>query len=92
MIRVGRWLWRPPRWWLCVECVASTAEKGGPLMGECRYCGGKHPQNVAIEGYVLNSGILPLYRFEAVRGDFDAAEPDVPLFRAPLYRATYYKV
>ena len=29
MTRVGRWLWRPPRWWLCVECVASTADKGG---------------------------------------------------------------
>ena len=43
MIRVGRWLWRPPRWWLCVECMASTAEKGGPLIGECRYCAGKTP-------------------------------------------------
>ena len=44
MIHVGRWLWRPPRRWLCVECVASTAEKGGPLIGECRYCGAKHPK------------------------------------------------
>ena len=88
MIRVSRWLWRPPRWWLCVECVASTAEKGGPLIGECRYCG-KHPQNAAMERYVPKSGILPLYRVDAVPSDFDAAKPDVPLFRAPLYRATY---
>ena len=54
--------------------------------------GGKHPQNAAIEGYVFNSGILPLYRVEAVPSDFDAAKPDVPLFRAPLYRATYCNV
>ena len=39
--------------------------------------------------YVLSSGRMPLYRVEAVPSDFDAAEPDVPLFRAPLYRATY---
>ena len=53
--------------------------------------GGKHPQNAAIEGYVFNSGILPLYRVEAVPSNFDAAKPDAPLFRAPLYRATYCK-
>ena len=51
--------------------------------------GAKHPQNAAIEGYVLNSGILPLYRVEEVSSDFDAAKPDVPVFRAPLFRATY---
>ena len=51
--------------------------------------GTKHSQNAAIEGYVLNGGILPLYRVEAVPSDFDAVKPDVPLFRAPLYRATY---
>ena len=32
MIRVGKWLWRPRRWWLCVEIVASTAAKEGPLI------------------------------------------------------------
>ena len=51
--------------------------------------GAKKPQHSAIEGYVLNSGILPLYRVETVPSEFDAAKPDVPLFRAPLYRATY---
>ena len=49
----------------------------------------KHPQNAAIERYVLNSSILPLYQVEAAPSDFDAAKPDVPLFRAPLYRATH---
>ena len=58
-------------------------------MENAAIAGAKHPQNAAIEGYVLNSGILPLYRVEAVPSDFDAAKPDVPLFRAPLYRATY---
>ena len=46
--------------------------------------GAKHPPNAATEGYVLNRGILPLHRVEAVPSDFDAAKPDVPLFRAPL--------
>ena len=56
--------------------------------------GAKHPQNAAIEGYVLNTriGILPLYPVEAVPSDFYAAKPDVPPFRAPLYRATYYSL
>ena len=49
------------------------------------------PQNTAIEGHALNSDILPLYRVEAVPSNFDAAKPDAPLFRAPLYRATYCK-
>ena len=51
--------------------------------------GARHPKIAAIDGYVLNSGIMPLYRVEEVPRDFDAAKPDVPLFRAPLYRATY---
>ena len=51
--------------------------------------GAKHSENAAIKGYLLNSGILPLYRVEAVPSDFDAAKPDIPLFWAPLYRATY---
>ena len=51
--------------------------------------GAKHPQNAAIEDISLNSGMLPPYRVEAVPSDFYAAKPDVPLFRAPLYRATY---
>ena len=58
-------------------------------MENAAIAGAKHPPNVAIEGYVLNSGILPLYRIEAVPSDFDAAKSDVPLFSAPLYRATY---
>ena len=61
-------------------------------MENAAIAGAKRPQNAAIEGYVLNSGILPLYRVEAVPSDFDAAKPDVPLFRAPLYRATYCTV
>ena len=61
-------------------------------MENAAIAGAKHPQNAAIEGYVFNSGILPLYRVEAVPCDFHAAKPDVPLFRAPLYRATYYSI
>ena len=63
--------------------------RGARWLENAAIAGAKHPQNVAIEGYVLNSGILPLLRVEAVPSDFDAAQPDVPLFRAPLYRATY---
>ena len=58
-------------------------------MENATIAGAKHPQNAAIEGYVLDSGILPLHRVDAVPGDFDAAKPDVPPFSAPLYWATY---
>ena len=58
-------------------------------MENAAIAGAELPQNAAIEGCVLNSGILPLYRVEAVQSDFAATKPDVPLFRAPLYRATY---
>ena len=63
-------------------------------MENAAIAGAKHPQNAAIEGYVLNTriGILPLYPVEAVPSDFYAAKPDVPPFRAPLYRATYYSL
>ena len=58
-------------------------------MENAAIAGAKHPQNAAFEDISLNSGIQPLYRVEAVPSDFDAVTPDVPLFRAPLYRATY---
>ena len=63
--------------------------RGARRLENAAIAGAKHLQNAAIERYVLNSGILPLYRVEAVTSDFDAAKPDVPLFRAPLYQATY---
>ena len=64
--------------------------EGGPV--DCKntaIAGAKHPQNAAVEGYVLNNGILPLYRVDAVPSNFDLAKPDVPRFRAPLYRVIY---
>ena len=46
-------------------------------------------QNTTIEGPVLNSGKVPLYRVEILPRDFHATKSGISLFRFPLYRATY---
>ena len=62
-------MWRPPLRVCVGRC--GTAEVGAhylelPLLGVC------DAQNATIEGPVLNSGKVPLYRVEILPGDFHA--------------------
>ena len=63
---------------VCGQVRCGTAVVGAhylelPLLGVC------DAQNATIEGPVLNSGKVPLYRFEICQEIF-----------MPLYRALYY--
>ena len=50
----------------CGTAVVGAHYLGLPLLGMC------DAQNATIEGPVLNSGKVPLYRVEILPGDFHA--------------------